>query len=53
MQRILPAKCSQEARLQLQVLALLHRGQGQEEPVQVLQTEEVLQGGDEEGRGAE
>ena len=53
MQGVLQTERPQEARLQLQVLSQLHCGQGQAEPVQVLQTQEVFQGRDEEGRGAE
>lgn len=49
MQGFLQEECPEEARLQLQVLQELHGGQGQEEPVQILQTQEMFQGWHEEG----
>ena len=53
LQGLLPPQRAQEARLLVPLQPRLRGGQGQAEPVPVLQAEEVLQGRDEEGRRPE
>lgn len=50
LQRILPAQCSQESSLYVSLLAELHGGQGQTEPVPILSFAQVLQSWNEERR---